>query len=536
MIDRRSLLAGSAALAGAASVGLPPEALAQAAQQVALRFGPARAMSFDALKAQARDMGRRPYVAPPRPRPDILERIDYDAHGKIRFRPELALWANGPSPWPVTFFHLGRFFQKPVRMHVLEGGQARELIYDERYFEKPADSPARELPEGVGFAGFRFQESRAGHPGPKGTPLDWRRNDWVAFLGASYFRAIGELYQYGLSARGLAIDPAVATGPEEFPDFTHIYLETPRADSASVTVLALLDSPSVVGAFRFVMTRTATVIMDIECTLHARKDVQRFGVAPLTSMYWYSENRKPTAIDWRPEVHDSDGLAIWTGKGERAWRPLNNPPRTIASSFIDENPRGFGLMQRDRVFANYMDGVFYERRPSLWVEPIGNWGKGAVQLIEIPTDDEIHDNIVAMWVPEQPVKAGQSFEYRFRLHWVADEPYPAPLAKVVATRMGNGGQPGTTRPRGVRKFMVEFLGDTLKDIPFGVRPEVVLWASRGTFSYVFTEAVPNDVPGHWRAQFDITAPGNDPVEMRAYLRVGDRVLSETWMYQYHPFA
>ncbi len=354
-MDRRTLLAGTAALSAAAAQGFTQEALAQSG----LKLGVQTPFSFDGLKVRARAMAATSHAPAPRPRPDVLERIDYDAHGKIRYKTDLAVWANGPSPWPVTFFHLGRYFQKPVRMHVVSSGQAREIIYDERYFEMPKDSPAHELPEGAGFAGFRFQEARAGQPGPKGTPLDWRGNDWVAFLGASYFRAIGELYQYGLSARGLAIDPAVPNGPEEFPDFTHVYLETPAADATSVIVCALLDSPSVSGAYRFVMTRKVGVTMDVEKALYIRKDIQRFGIAPLTSMYWYSENKKAAAIDWRPEVHDSDGLAIWTGAGERAWRPLNNPPRTIASSFVDENPKGFGLMQRDRVFVNYMDGVFY---------------------------------------------------------------------------------------------------------------------------------------------------------------------------------
>ncbi|OYX03226.1 MAG: glucan biosynthesis protein D, partial [Bosea sp. 32-68-6] len=202
--DRRLLLAGATATAALAALGFPSEALAQQG----LRLGEAESFGFDALKQRAREMASRPHQAPPSPRPDVLERIDYDAHGKIRFKPEMALWADGPSPWPVTFFHLGRYFQKPVRMHVVEGGRAREIVYDESYFEMPADSPARELPRGAGFAGFRFQESRSGHPGRKGEKLDWQKNDWVAFLGASYFRAIGELYQYGLSARGLAIDPA----------------------------------------------------------------------------------------------------------------------------------------------------------------------------------------------------------------------------------------------------------------------------------------------------------------------------------------
>jgi glucans biosynthesis protein len=383
------------------------------------------------------------------------------------------------------------------------------------------------LPQGAGFAGLRVQEARDG-------ALDWRRNDWVAFLGADYFRAIGELRQYGLSARAVALDVAVAGKPEEFPDFTKFYIDEAESGD-SLAVYALLEGPSIVGACRFVLTRTKSVTMDIDQMLFLRGDIARFGLAPVNSMYWFSETKKATAVDWRPEVHDSDGLAVWTGSGERVWRPLNNPPRIITSTFADENPRGFGLLQRDRNFDHYQDGVYYDRRPSLWVEPKGAWGKGAVQLVEIPTDDEIHDNIVAMWVPEKVAAAGSEVTLSFRLYWAADEPFPTGLARCVATRLGNGGQPGQPRPKGVRKFMVEFKGPPLEALPFGVKPEAVLWASRGTFSYIFTEAVPDDVPGHWRAQFDLTVAGPDPVEMRLFLRAGEKTLSETWLYQYHPF-
>jgi glucans biosynthesis protein len=524
-MNRRQFLAASAATAGLAASGFSGPALAQAA----LKVGPPAAFSFETLKARAREMARAPYAPPPRPMPEILDQIDYDAHGKIKFKTDLALWADGPSEFPVTFFHLGRFFRNPVRMHVVERGQAREIIYDDAYFDMPADSPAHKLPDNSGFAGFRFQEARTGK-------LDWRKNDWVAFLGASYFRAIGELYQYGLSARGLAVDVAVHGRDEEFPIFTHIYFETPQAGADAVVVHALLDGPSVAGAFRFLMRRAAAVVMDVEQALFLRQDVSRLGIAPLTSMYWYSEKAKQTAVDWRPEIHDSDGLALWTGPGERIWRPLNNPPRIITSAFADERPRGFGLLQRDRVFDHYLDGVRYDRRPSLWVEPQGDWGKGWVQLVEIPTDDEIHDNIVAMWVPAEPARAGQALEFRYRTHWTAEEPFPTPLARCVATRLGNGGQAGTSRPRGVRKFMVEFKGEPLAKLAPGVIPRPVLSASRGEFSNILTEAVPNDVPGHWRTQFDLTVTSADPVELRCYLRSGDEVLSETWLYQYHPTA
>lgn len=521
--DRRSALKALAAstIAGLAARGAPALAAAE------LKFGTAQPFSFDILKATARRMSREPYAGPARPSPDILEKIDYDAWGKIRFDSDAAPFARGPGEFPVTFFHLGRYFQKAVDIHLVEGETARPILYDPGYFDMPADSVARQLPAGAGFAGFRFQESRQGK-------LDWRKNDWVAFLGASYFRAIGELYQYGLSARGVAIDPAVHGKAEEFPDYTKVYIgpETGK----TVSVHALLEGPSITGAYRFLMTRGEGVVMDIEQALFLRADVARFCLAPCTSMYWFSETRKQTAVDWRPEVHDSDGLALWTGVGERVWRPLNNPARVMVSAFADDNPRGFGLMQRDREFNNYGDGVYYDRRPSLWVEPLDAWGKGAVQLIEIPTDDEIHDNIVATWVPEAPARAGNEYNLRYRLHWVADEPFPGSLAKCVATRLGNGGQPGQPRPKGVRKFLVEFLGGPLKAIPFGVKPEAVLWASRGTFTeYRLTEAVPDGVAGHWRTQFDLAVEGDDPVEMRCFLRAGDKVLTETWAYQYHPF-
>jgi periplasmic glucans biosynthesis protein len=529
MPNRRSVLKGVGASLAASALSVPAAPAASG-----LRLGPPAAFSFDALAREAETRAARAYeIAKPLPQA-VLDRIDYDAWGSIKFKPDYALFRDGPGLYPVTFFHLGHFFQTPVHMYVLSGTEgstvAREILYDPAYFSMPADSPARELPRGAGFAGFRFQESRLGDQ----HKLDWRTNDWVAFLGASYFRAIGELYQYGLSARGIAIDVATAGINEEFPSFTRFYFVPPPDGDHAVTVYALLEGPSVVGAYSFVMHREQAVLMEIEARLFLRRAVQRFGVAPLTSMYWFSETEKQTAIDWRPEVHDSDGLALWTGSGEHIWRPLNNPQRIAASAFADRNPRGFGLLQRDRLFDHYLDGVRYERRPSLWVEPLEEWGEGSVQLIELPTDDEIHDNVVAMWVPKEPARAGSRLQLRYRLYWSADEPHPSPLARVVATRLGRGGQPGQPRPPGVHKFVVEFLGGPLVSLPMGVKPVPVLWASSGAFSNVFSEAVPDGVPGHWRAVFDFTpAGGGDTVDMRLFLRVEDRTMSETWLYQFH---
>lgn len=530
MVERRSVLAGAGACLALSWLGLP----ARAAAAAGLKLGTPQPFSFAGLIREAQSRAGRAYVRESSLPQDVLQRIDYEAHGKIQFNTDYALFRDGPGDFPVTFFHLGRYFRTPVHMHVLasraSSTQAREIVYDPKYFTMPADSPARLLPKGAGFAGFRFQESRLGDQ----VKLPWRKNDWVAFLGASYFRAIGELYQYGLSARGIAIDVVTPDRPEEFPDFTHFYFEPPADGSDAVTVYALLEGPSLTGAYRFLMRREKAVLMDVEAHLFLRRDVTRFGIAPMTSMFWFSETVKPTAIDWRPEVHDSDGLAMWTGRGERIWRPLNNPAHIAVSAFADHSPRGFGLLQRDRNFDHYLDGVRYDRRPSLWVEPVGDWGEGSVQLVELPTDDEINDNIVAMWVPKAPARARSRYSLRYRLFWVADEPYPSGLARCVATRLGRGGEPGQPRPKGVRKFIVEFLGGPLTTLPYGVKPEAVLSAATGRFSYIFTEPVPDGVAGHWRAQFDYTAAGTALVDMRLFLKHGDETLSETWLYQYDP--
>jgi glucans biosynthesis protein len=388
----------------------------------------------------------------------------------------------------------------------------------------PKNSPAHKLPDQSGFAGFRLQESR--------NRPDWRTQDWMAFLGASYFRAIGALNQYGLSARGILIDSAEPT-PEEFPDFTDFFIEEQRAESDPVMVYALLDGPSIAGAYRFAIRRTEGVVQDVEAALFLRTGVKRLGLAPLTSMYWFGETEKRRFEDWRPEVHDSDGLAIWTGGGERIWRPLTNPPTAVTSSFVDNNPKGFGLLQRDRTADDYLDGVNYERRPSVWVEPLEPWGAGSVQLIELPTDDEIHDNVTAYWRPEAAAQAGASYRLKYRLHWLADEPYPARVARAVSTRIGRGGEPGTRRPKGVYKFVVEFAGESLEPL-WGdtVKAGPVVTASRGSIERAFMEPVPGT--RRWRAIFDLKSEGTDPVELRMYLQGNGEALTETWLYQFRP--
>ncbi|TWG91269.1 glucans biosynthesis protein [Mesorhizobium sp. J18] len=485
-----------------------------------LTFGPPQAFSFDALKQRAEVMAGEPWKDGKSPYGEILQKIDYDAFQKIVFNKNDALWNDGKGGSPVQLFHLGRYFQEPVHIHVVEGGTAREILYRQSYFSMPPDHPAHALPDDIGFSGFRLHEQSQDY-------------DWLAFLGASYFRSSGSLNQYGLSARGLAVDTALQK-PEEFPRFSEIWLERKEGINDRVLVYALLDSPSITGAYSFDCSKTKGVIMDVDCSLYPRKPIERLGIAPLTSMYWYSETVKQQAIDWRPEIHDSDGLAIWMGNGERLWRPLNNPLWTVTNAFLDENPKGFGLLQRDRDFNHYQDdGVFYDRRPSVWIEPRGNWGKGQVQLVEIPTDVEIHDNIVMYWVPDGAVEPGRTLDFSYRMFWDADEPFPADLGRVVATYTGIGGIPGQDRPEGAVRFVVDFRGEKVRNARRGqARPRITL--SRGEVAISDAYHVV-DQPGLFRVFFDTIVEGSEPIDMRMYVEGNDgTALTETWLYQYFP--
>ncbi len=514
--SRRHLLTTS--LGASAFWFLPGIADANAASHINL--GREEPFSFDDLKARAQALAAKPYAPAPVRAFDTLEAIDYDAYGRISFNSDMTLWpdpAQGPA---IRFFHLQRYAKDPVSIFVVDGGKARQILYEPDFFDIPKGSPARGLPRDIGFAGFRVLE--------KG-----KDTDWLAFMGASYFRTSGPFGQFGLSARGIAVDTA-APSPEEFPRFTSFWLE--RDGSDGIVIYALLDGPSVSGAYRIASQRQpGGATQTVETALFMRKAVEKLGIAPLTSMFWYGENNHKDSHDWRPEIHDSDGLAIWTGTGERIWRPIENPPRVMTNAFIDTNPKGFGLLQRDRDFDHYQDdGVFYDKRSSLWVEPIGQWGKGSVQLVEIPTTDEIHDNIVAFWVPDAPAAAQSSFGLQYRLHWLAEEPFPADVARVVATRIGSGGNPGQPRPPDMRKFVIDFEGAKLKGLTHKSGVRAVVSTSRGTLEEVATYPVVGTKL--WRMLIDLKVTGAAPVDLRAFLARGDDALSETWLYQLFPGA
>ncbi len=520
VFNRRQLLV--AAPAALASTALPRIA---AAETKPAPSGSPQPFDFNHVRQAAKALAGKAYVAPKAPVPDLVKTIDFDAVQKIKFHANKALFAGTGSRFPVRLFPLDKFNALPVQINTVQNGVAHPVPYSADDFDFGDPALKKKLPSDLGFSGFRVMN------GPDS------ETDWLAFQGASYFRSSGQDNQYGASARGIAVDTATST-KEEFPRFSQFWLVEPGAHARSITIYALLDGPSLTGAYRFVAHKETGVIIDVHAELFIRNDIAQLGIAPLTSMYWYGENDRQYDTDWRPEVHDSDGLALWTGKGERIWRPLVDPPSVLTNSFLDENPKGFGLMQRDRHFRDYEDdGAFYNRRPSIWTEPLIDWGDGAVQLVEIPTRDEIHDNIVAFWKPKRAVKAGDTIKTAYRLYWQNENPFsPKEVAHVIATRIGRGGIPGTSGAdnKDSWKFVIDFAGGPLANMAprYDMKPTVT--TSRGKVVNPYSLKIVGT--NHWRAAFDIDAPGTKQIDLRCFLRLNGKTMTETWLYQYFPPA
>ena len=503
-------VSGAGAMAVAAA--LKPDSAA-----AYLSYGPPVQFNWDQVVNWANDMAREPFQPKLPSDREIIGKIDFDAYQQIKYRPDQAIWPARDS-YPVELFHVGKYFMEPVRIFTVTDGQSREVQYNPELFSYGRADFAKALPPETGFAGFRVMRS-ANEP------------DWIAFLGASYFRTTGETRQYGMSTRGLALNIGLPR-EEEFPRFTNFWIE-PLGTPEGIMIYALMESPSVTGAYKIKATRGQGIVTEVECVINARQDVERLGIAPLTSMFWYGKNNRGHGSDWRPEIHDSDGLAIWSGSDERIWRPLNNPPVTKLSSFLDKNPKGFGLLQRERDFKAYEDdGVFYNRRPSVWVEPLGEWGEGAIQLLEIPTDDETEDNIGAFWSPKEPFTTGKRLHLNYRLYWRNDSPFPHPNGRVLATRIGAGGIPGGPKRDRVVKYVIDFDGGVLGQLTNDDNVRLKVTASRGQFDSVAAYRVV-DAP-YWRAIFDYTPDGKETGDLRAYLDQNGKALTETWIYQHVP--
>ncbi|MBT9598259.1 MAG: glucan biosynthesis protein G [Vitreoscilla sp.] len=476
----------------------------------------AQADTFDDVAREAQALARSAYRAPA-PADERLATWSYDDYRKLRYRPEQSLWRGDNSPFELQFFPLGRGFAQPLRLFEVSESGTRPVVVPADAYTAGEGTTARAVP---GAAGWRA------HFPLHGTAY---KDELIAFLGASYFRALGAGQRYGVSARGLAVD-STGAAREEFPAFTSFWFERPAPGARQMVVCALLDGPRVAGAYRFVVRPGPSTVVEVQARLYLRGPVATLGIAPLTSMFLGGENQPPPS-DYRPEVHDSDGLQIATAEGEWLWRPLVNPRGVFTTSFALRSPRGFGLMQRDRRFASYEDlEAHYERRPGVWVEPVGDWGSGRVELLQFHTPDETHDNVVSYWVPDRLPAPGQPLELAWRLHWTGDETIGPPAARVVQTRRGFGYREARIAP-GLEQFHLDFAGPGLEA---GGAVEAVVTGDTN-LRKLRSHAYPNTAAGGWRVtlEFERVDPAR-PVELRAFLRQDGRVLSETWSYALAP--
>jgi len=437
-----------AMLAGVALVGL-------------LSAGQLWAFNLDDVAAKAKDLAGQKFEAPKSNLPPVFRDMKYADYQKIRFLQEKAEWAKDKTPFKLSFYHQGMHFDTPVTINEITANKVKEIKYDPSRFEFGDVPHDAEATKNLGYAGFRVL-----YPINKADKQD----EIMTLLGASYFRVVGKGHRYGLSARGLAIDTALPSG-EEFPRFREFWIEKPKPNDKHLVIYALLDSPRSTGAYKLTLRPGEDTLVDVKSRVYLRDNVSRLGIAPLTSMYLFGPNQPSKVMNYRPALHDSEGLAIHAGNGEWLWRPLNNPKHLAVSNFSVENPRGFGLLQRQRDFSDYEDlDDEYEKRPSAWIEPKGDWGKGTVDLVEIPTADETNDNIVAFWSPEKLPEVGKPFEYDYRLRWTIkeDQLHSQELGWVKQTLRSTGDVKQSNLIRqtdGTVAFLVDFIGPNLATLP-----------------------------------------------------------------------
>jgi len=419
------------------------------------------AFNLDDVAAKAKDLAGQKYEAPKSNLPAVFRDMKFADYQKIHFLQEKAEWAKDKTPFKLSFYHQGMHFDTPVKINEVTATKVEEIKYDPSRFEFGDVPHDPDTTKNLGYAGFRVL-----YPINKADKQD----EIMTLLGASYFRVVGKGHVYGLSARGLAIDTALPSG-EEFPRFTEFWVEKPKPADKHLVIYALLDSPRSTGAYKLILRPGTDTVVDVQSRVFLRDQVSRLGIAPLTSMYLFGPNQPSKVLNYRPALHDSEGLSIHAGNGEWIWRPLNNPKHLSVSNFSVESPRGFGLMQRQRAFSDYEDlDDNYQKRPSAWIEPKGDWGKGTVDLVEIPTADETNDNIVAFWSPEKLPEPGKPFEYDYRLHFTIDEPkFQAPdlgWVKQTLRSTGDVKQSNLIRqPDGSVAFLVDFAGPALAALP-----------------------------------------------------------------------
>ncbi|MCY1274027.1 Glucans biosynthesis protein G [compost metagenome] len=494
---------------------------------MALGADTAWAFNLDDVSAKAKKLAGEQYKAPTSNLPSEFSEMKFADYQQIRLRMEKAYWADEKTPFKLGFYHQGMHFDTPVKINEVTATTVKQIKYDPAQFDFGTLKFDENATKDLGYAGFRIL-----YPINKADKQD----EIASFLGASYFRIVGKGQAWGLSARGLALDTALPSG-EEFPRFREFWIERPKAKDKHLVIFALLDSPRATGAYRFVLRPGVETVVDVQSRVYLRDSVTKLGLAPLTSMYLFGSNQPSAEHNFRPELHDSTGLQIHAGNGEWIWRPLNNPKHLSVSAYSVENPKGFGLLQRGREFSRYEDlDDRYDLRPSAWIEPKGDWGKGTVELVEIPTPDETNDNIVAFWNPEKRPAAGEPLEFAYRMHWTLDEqglhdPQSAYVMQTLRS-IGDVKQKNLIRqPDGTTALVVDFVGPSLKALP----PDAPVSSQVSTDdnSEVKENSLRyNPVTQGWRLTLRLKVKDpKKPVEMRAALVNGQQTLSETWSYQ-----
>lgn len=488
-------------------------ALSQDSVEPGLQLQSGAPFAPESIVDLARNLAKADYVPPTRI-PEPWTEISYEDYVSIWFDVRNALWNDeADTPLRLDVFSPGLYFPTPIDISVIEDGQARPLAFDFDVFDKTDNFPDLPVDETLGYSGLRMRAEleKAGI-----------YQEFAVFQGASYFRAIGTGDIYGLSARGLAIDTASPDG-EEFPEFRSFWIEKPEAGAATFIVHALLDSPSATGAYRFEISHGQPLVMDIIAHVFPRRDLSNVGLAPLTSMFQYDQTNRPRFTDWRPAVHDSDGLLINNGAGETIWRPLANPQNLQISAFVDDSPKGFGLMQRAREYSDFADlQALYHRRPGVWVEPKDEWGQGSVVLVEIPTPSEIFDNIVCYWRPDGGLKAGSEHRFDYRLTWGAEVAYGAGLI-VLNTMIGSGFEND-----GII-VVIDF--EDGPNVPEDLGEiDIIVNASAGEASGGVVQRNPET--GGPRLAFKFHPGEETLIEFRAQLRMNGAPLSEVWLYRW----
>jgi periplasmic glucans biosynthesis protein len=495
-------------------------------------------VNLDYVAKRAEQRALKPFHSPRADLPDILraDKLDYDKYREIEFRHDKALWTADDLPFRVEFFHPGYLYEEPIHLNEFTLTHVQPVRFVQDFFNYRGLRIQKQIPADTGYAGFRLLYE-VNEPGK------W--DELGSFLGASYFRLLGKGQRYGQSARGLAIDCGETDRPEEFPLFTDWWLGKPDRSADRVKLFAILDSVSCVGAYEMILIPGETTVADVKAILYFREDdkikpvnadrkpIRTIGLAPLTSMFWFGKSSERKFNDYRPEVHDSDGLLIQMGNGETLWRPLNNTTEMRHQRFTAKDIRGFGLLQRERDFASYQDLFnLYQQVPSVWVETHGHWGEGEINLVELSTHYEGLDNIVAYWDPKVKPLPLQPYTFAYTLYWTRDEAEMklAMQDKVISTRIG-----ADPRDPQRRQFFIDFSGPKLNTILESAPPQAIASCSTNAV-IVESQVFRNSFKSSWRVLLKLEPkPGNkDPVDIRCTLQKGEEVLSETWTYLWSP--